>query len=215
MKEARLMAITETGQSVTPPLGRVARKRNQKVREILIATAEVLNRDGYHAMSMEDVAEKIDITKATLYHYFNSKDDLVAACLSLVANEVNGRLRALAKQNEDLTATEQLRSLLVEQLTILLVDYREAARLFSQPLDWPPEHRKLIRSLRVPHDAIFRAAVESGVESGEFKTADPNVALHCIYGAINYAPLWVRVSSRSAVNRVIDSICETLLKTIS
>jgi AcrR family transcriptional regulator len=209
------MAVSETDQSATPQLGRVARKRTQKIREILIATAEVLNRDGYHAMSMEDVAEKIDLTKATLYHYFGSKDDLVAACLTLVGNEVNERLAALAKQNEDLTATEQLRSLLVEQLTILLIDYPEAARLFSQPLDWPAEHRKLIRSLRVQHDAIFRTVVESGVESGEFKTVDSSVTLHCIYGAVNYAPLWVRAGSRAAVNRVIDSMCETLLKMIS
>jgi AcrR family transcriptional regulator len=209
------MAVSETAQSETPQLGRVARKRTRKIRDILMATAEVLNRDGYHVMSLEDVAEKVDLTKATLYHYFGSKDELVAACLTLVGNEVNERLQTLAKQNEDLTATEQLRSLLVEQLTILLIDYPEAARLFSQPLDWPPEHRKLIRSLRVQHDAVFRAVVESGVESGEFKTADASVTLHCIYGAINYAPLWVRTSSRAAVTRVIDSMCETLLKLIS
>jgi AcrR family transcriptional regulator len=209
------MTVSETAQSETPQLGRVARKRTRKIRDILMATAEVLNRDGYHVMSLEDVAEKVDLTKATLYHYFGSKDELVAACLTLVGNEVNERLQTLAKRNEDLTATEQLRSLLVEQLTILLIDYPEAARLFSQPLDWPPEHRKLIRSLRVQHDAVFRAVVESGAESGEFKTADASVTLHCIYGAINYAPLWVRTSSRPAVTRVIDSICETLLKLIS
>jgi AcrR family transcriptional regulator len=209
------MVVGETSQSSPPQLGRVARKRTRKIREILMATAEVLNRDGYHAMSMEDVAEKVDLTKATLYHYFDGKDELVAACLTLVGSEVNERLRTLAKESENLGARERLRALLAEQLTILLVDYPEAGRLFAQPLDWPPEHRKLVRSLREEHDTVFRAVMESGVQSGEFSTMDANVALHCIYGAINYAPVWIRARGRAAVTRVIDSMCETLLKMVS
>lgn len=208
------MVVSEASQSEPQQLGRVARKRTRKIREILMASAEVLNRDGYHAMSMEDVAEKVDLTKATLYHYFGSKDELIAACLTLVGSEVNERLAALAKANEDLSAKLQLRSLLAEQLTILLIDYPEAARLFSQPLDWPPEHRKLLRSLREEHDSVFRAVMQAGVESGEFSTADANIALHCIYGAINYAPVWVRGTSRSPITRLIDTMCDTLLKLV-
>jgi AcrR family transcriptional regulator len=181
------------------------------MRDILIATAQVLNRDGYHAMSMDDIAEKMDLTKATLYHYFGSKDELVAACLTLIASEVNDRLQRLADETAGLSAREQLRLLVAEQLTVLLIDYPEA-RLFAQPLDWPPEHIKLIRSLRQQHDAVFRKVIESGVNSREFSGADPNIALHCIYGAMNYMPVWVRSGSRAAARRLIDAVCDTLLK---
>jgi AcrR family transcriptional regulator len=208
------MVVSEASQPAEQQLGRVARKRTRKIREILMATAEVLNRDGYHAMSMEDVAEKVDLTKATLYHYFGSKDELIAACLTLTGSEVNERLNNLAHANEGLPAKLQLRALLAEQLTILLIDYPEAARLFAQPLDWPPELRKLVRSLREQHDSVFRTVMEKGAASGEFSTADANVALHCIYGAINYAPVWVRGTSRAAVTRMIDTMCDTLLRLV-
>ncbi|WP_156096826.1 TetR/AcrR family transcriptional regulator [Amycolatopsis jejuensis] len=206
------VAAQETGQ---PPMGRVQRKRTQKIREILLATARVLNSDGYHAMNMDSVAEKMDLTKATLYHYFSSKDELVVACLNLVAEEVNDRLKELAAETRDLGARERLRALIHEQLVILLVDYPEAARLFAQPLEWPAEHRKLIRTLREPHDAVFREAVQAGVDSGELSSADPSLALHCIYGALNFAPVWARPQSRTAAKRLADTMCATLMKLFS
>jgi AcrR family transcriptional regulator len=36
---------------------------------------------GYHGMSLEDVAERTDIVKATLYHYVSGKDGLVGEAL--------------------------------------------------------------------------------------------------------------------------------------
>jgi AcrR family transcriptional regulator len=209
------MTLDAMPNSTEVGLSRVERKRTRKMRDILMAAAEVLNRDGYHAMSLDDVAEKMDLTKATLYHYFGGKDELVAACLTLVANEVTERLRRCTEETADLTAAERLRRLLAEQLTILLIDYPEAARPFSQQLDWPPEHSKLLRSLRQKHDELFRSIVTAGVETGEFGNVDPNIALHCIYGAMNYAPVWVRSKSRAATKRVIDGICDAQLKMLA
>ena len=193
---------------------RVERKRRQKTREIVTAAAQVLNRVGYHAMSLDEVAERVDLTKATLYHYFGGKDELVAACLSLVADEVNERLERLADTTATLSAKERMRTLLADQLTILLIDYPEAGRLFIQPFDWSPEHARLVRRLRQRHDAIFRGVLQSGVASGEFSSADPNIALHCIYGAINYTPVWARPASLEGCRRLIDSTCDILLKMI-
>ena len=51
------MVATESAETAAQP-GRVERKRTRKIRDILLATAEVLNRDGYYAMSLEDVAER-------------------------------------------------------------------------------------------------------------------------------------------------------------
>jgi AcrR family transcriptional regulator len=206
------MSLEAIPDSPEATLSRVERKRTRKMRDILMAAAEVLNRDGYHAMSLEDVAEKMDLTKATLYHYFGGKDELVAAALSLVANEVNDRLQRCAEETADLSAPERLRLLLTEQLTIVLIDYPEAARPFAQQKDWPPVHAKLLRSLRQRHDEMFRSILMAGMESGEFGGVDANTALHCIYGALNYAPVWVRAGSRTAVTGTISEICDALLK---
>lgn len=197
------------------PTGRVARKRTQKLRDILVATAEVLSRDGYHEMNMEDIAEQVDLTKATLYHYYSSKDELVAACLGLVADEVCTRLERIATETVALRADERLRALLRDQLTILLIDYPAGGKLFCQNYDWPAEHSKLLRTHRERHDAIFRRVVSDGVQSGELHSEDANVALHCVYGAINYISVWARPRSNAAARRLIETTCNILLQSFT
>jgi AcrR family transcriptional regulator len=63
-------------------------------REQLLATAlEVFARQGFHATSMNDVAEAAGVTKPVLYQHFDSKRELYLALL----DEVGGRLlRAIA-----------------------------------------------------------------------------------------------------------------------
>ena len=52
------MSLDAMPNSSEVGLSRVERKRTRKMRDILMAAAEVLNRDGYHAMTLDDVAER-------------------------------------------------------------------------------------------------------------------------------------------------------------
>lgn len=54
------------------------RDRQRAVREeaILEATSELLAEQGYSAMSMDEVANRVGISKATLYQHFPSKEEL-------------------------------------------------------------------------------------------------------------------------------------------
>ena len=80
----------------SPPLGRVARKRQRRTEEILRVAAEVLAEKGYYNTSLEEIADRLDLAKASLYHYFDSKEALLAACLATVAEEAISRLTAIA-----------------------------------------------------------------------------------------------------------------------
>lgn len=60
------------------PLGRPRREQNApSTKEVIlsIATATFLEK-GYPFVSMDDVAQKCDVTKATIYYYYKTKADL-------------------------------------------------------------------------------------------------------------------------------------------
>jgi AcrR family transcriptional regulator len=67
-------------------------KEKAKKRILKVATVEFAKR-GYRNVTMNDVAEKVGVSKAAVYHYFDSKKSLVAAvATSLVENAFrNGR----------------------------------------------------------------------------------------------------------------------------
>ena len=191
------MSKTKTAAPDTPSAerrapGRVQRRRDRRKAEIVRTATEILASAGYQGTSLEEVAERTDIAKATLYHYFASKDDLVLAALESLAVEVMTRLSARAEATSDGTAIERLRALIDEQILILTETAPEVATIFSWPRTWPPAFDEPMKGMRRRHDAMFRSVVQDGVGTGEFDCADINVALQCMHGILNQSSVWLR-----------------------
>jgi AcrR family transcriptional regulator len=189
--------------------GRVARRRDRRKAEIVRTATEILSASGYQGMSLEEVAEKTDIAKATLYHYFSSKDDLVAAALEALTEEVLRRLAARQAAAGDAPATETLRALVDEQVLILTETAPEVAAVFSWPRQWPESFDAPMKDMRRRHDAVFRRVVERGVASGEFTCGDVGIAMQCLHGILNQSAVWIRphvhAGDRESVRRgVVD-----------
>jgi AcrR family transcriptional regulator len=195
-------------QDQSQPLGRVARKRQRRVNEILRVAAQVLSEKGYYNTSLEEIAERLDLAKASLYHYFDSKEALLTTALGTVAEEAIRRLTAIAE--EPGPATDRLRRLIIEQLQIITVEYPELARLFLAHLEWPAVVRERISDWHTRHDEIFRAVIAEGVKAGELADIDISVVRHNLTGALNFVPFWFkpagRLPDREAFERVADSV---------
>lgn len=172
--------------------GRVERRRDRRKTEIVATATRLLSAGGYHGMSLEDVAEQSDIAKATLYHYFSSKDELVAAVLESLTVEVDMRLRSALNAVGEASNLERLQALIREQIRILTDTAPEVATVFAWPKSWPEALEPVMKDSRRRHDAVFRDVVQAGIASGEFDCPDADVALQCLHGVLNQSPLWIR-----------------------
>src|SRR5574337_837372 len=101
------------------PSSRVERRRDRRKAEIVRTATVLLSEHGYQGMNLEDVAERTDIAKATLYHYFSGKDELVGAVLEALTEDVNRRLVAQLEAVRGSNHLDQLRALIREQIYIL------------------------------------------------------------------------------------------------
>lgn len=191
----RSAAAPAPPQSTRPKeSSRVARRRDRRKAEIVRTATVLLSEHGYQGMSLEDVAEQTDIAKATLYHYFSGKDELVAAVLESLTVYVNERLEGELEQVRDHSHLEQLEALIREQVHILTDAAPEVATVFSWPKAWPEAFDEIIKDSRRRHDAIFRRVVEAGIADGEFDCPQPDVLLQCLHGVLNQSSLWIRPS---------------------
>ena len=195
--------------SMQPAEGRVARKRLKRIETILQVAARELAERGYNNTSLEDVAERMDLAKASLYHYFDSKEALFSACLETIAVGTIQRFGELA--GEPGTPVERLRKLILEDLRITTNDHPELSQLFLRPMDWPPAIAKQVRAWRAQHDAIYAAVIDEGIAAGLLSTSDPYVARHCLHGALNYAPVWLRGTSAAKSKKLRESIADQVL----
>src|SRR5215204_3461616 len=100
--------------SANPPTRNAGGRRRE--REIYEAAIATFHRRGYADTSVEEIAEAVGILKGSLYHYIDSKEDLLFGILREVHVETD-QLLAAARQRSDLTPLEQLLEYVRAQVT--------------------------------------------------------------------------------------------------
>lgn len=203
--------VAPEGEAATGNLSRIERKRLRRVNEILRVAAEVVAERGYSNATLEEVAERLDLAKASLYYYFDSKQALVSACLDTAAAEVARRLESIVEQGA--SPTETLRHLIIEQQVFTTQDRPELSRLFLRHLEWPPPLLETIHEWLVRHDQIWKAVIEAGIRTGEFSPAfDPAIVRHCLHGALDFVPFWFHPDGKYPPEQLFEYVADTVLQ---
>ena len=69
-----------------------------RTREILDAARTLLEQRGLEALTMEEIAAVAGVAKGTLYLYFESKDDLIQALITLVGENILRDVEAVLRE---------------------------------------------------------------------------------------------------------------------
>ena len=99
---------------ITEPVRPRLKERQWNLREdaILDAASELMGSKGYNAMTMDDIANLVGISKATLYQHFNSKHDLV---ISVACRTVDRCYERMKSVDESLPAAQRV-ALLIDRI---------------------------------------------------------------------------------------------------
>ena len=154
----------------------------EKRRQILEAAVRVFAHKGFHTSRVGDIAEEAGVAHGLLYHYFESKDQLLETVFHENWSVLLDRIRAVEQTDEP--AAEQLRHVALiilrtwkHQPDVVRVVVREIAR--------SPEIQQQIGELVGPVDTIKRI-IERGQLEGEFRSdIDAEFAAAIFYGGID------------------------------
>lgn len=152
------------------------------MREKVLAAAQLFADFGLDATKMEDVAATTGVPKATLYYYFDGKEDLLAFLFAEILDEVERAIRG-AVDGEG-SAADRLRAVIVAHLGVF-EDFPAASRALQFDLG---------RAARIPliderTDAAFlgpvRELLEAGAADGSLRPVEhPRVVAVAILGAV-------------------------------
>lgn len=162
------------------PQSQVESPRPRKEEILDIATSLFAER-GYEGTSMNDVAERVGMRKASLFYHFTTKDALYEAVLDRLVSRVAVPLGA-AYSSEG-TFAERLDTA-ADALTTVLGERPFAARLLlREAMDWGPVMRgKLLESVLFVLEG-GAAFVKAGQEAGAFMDGDPKHLVLTALGA--------------------------------
>jgi AcrR family transcriptional regulator len=175
---------------------------------VLKAAAHLFDRHGYVETTMQDIADRLKISKPTLYKHAKSKSEL----LQLIINswiDHSDRVLEEAAQMPDRPA--RIPSV-VRQWTELAVGNSAHLKVFlSDEQDMPP---RAIRRYKEWSDKVygqFRQWIAEGQADGFYrKDADPTVTAFMILGFILLLPRWLKGDGRLSPQQVADEFLKTL-----
>jgi AcrR family transcriptional regulator len=152
-------------------------------RDILAAARGLFLRQGYHGLSMRQIAEAVGVSKAALYYHFQDKEELFLAILNDALETAEGLIDGVQAQGG--SARERIR-LLVQSL--LSQPKGQYALILLAAQDLPELSPAGRRSFDQAYQARFlrkvQAILEEGMQSGELRRIDPAVAAWILLGMI-------------------------------
>ncbi|MEO5632370.1 TetR/AcrR family transcriptional regulator [Gaiella sp.] len=153
----------------------------EKRRLILDAAVRVFARGGYHTSRVSDIAEEAGIAHGLLYHYFSSKEEVLATVFRENWGELLGRLADVESSDEP--ADEQLRGM----AKILLRSWRndpDLVRVMVREVARSSHLNDQIEEIGAAFSTIQRV-VERGQAEGVFRSdLDPRLASWIFYGGL-------------------------------
>lgn len=154
---------------------------------VLRAAAQLFNEFGYHATSLAMVAERLQVTKPTLYYYVANKEEILFECVRLGLELLRTAIADAAASGG--TALDKLRAAMHEYALIVTRDFGMCLiRVGEDPL--APEARKKLRRLKAELDHEFRALIEQGISEGSLAPFDPKLAAFTLAGALSWIGRW-------------------------
>jgi TetR/AcrR family transcriptional regulator, cholesterol catabolism regulator len=173
-------------------------------------TAAQLFRDrGYDATSVSDVARALGMTKAGLYHHFDSKEALLFEIMMYGLERVRDEVIIPVREVRDPEA--RLRQLIVRHARIATRGQGAVTQLGDEIGALPPGARKQIEQrMRIYVDLIRTTLVELKAV-GRLRDVDPTVATFSLLGMIMWLPRWFRQGGRLDQETVANEIANFAL----
>lgn len=177
--------------SVTAKDRRWSRRKEARPEEITAAALELFSERGYAATRLEDVAARAGVSKGTLYLYFANKEELFKAVLR------EGFISPLAEMRETAQRHEGPTFELIEMLVRGWWQHIGATRLSAIPKlviaearNFPELARFYVDEVVRPGRAAITDILRRGIERGEFREVDPEIAGRLLVAPLFMVALW-------------------------
>lgn len=176
---------------------RVSAKRAALRQRIIEVALEAFSSRGFEATTTADIADTLQMTGPSLYHYFRTKEELFFACMDHILEQLHASVTKAAAGKG--TVRERMARVLQAQLKVELGS-GGAASLVNAHLYGPqyltqvlsPERREALRLRQRALVQVFRELIDEGVASGEFVVANTRVTTFNVLAVLQYSSVWYR-----------------------
>lgn len=156
--------------------------------DILDAAAAMISQKGFHAASMQAIADAVNLQKASLYHYISSKQDILVELLERALRMLIDNMKQVMDQ--EMPPDQKLRHAMRVYLQTMLENRELAGVLLLEHRSLEQEALEIHIPRRDEFENLWRNLIEQGLEQKVFFCSDPALATRAMLGVMNWTITW-------------------------
>lgn len=169
-----------------PPL-----KRRFLQSQILTAAADLFRARGYRATTLEEIAQHVGMSKATLYAYFRSKEQLLVAIFHRTMTLLERELRTILESG--CPPDEELRRVIRHHVRTVIAERSFLAVFFGEEANLPRHLGRAITRRKAGYDTTVLGIVEAAMMTrGPASDVPPRLLVFALLGMSNWVYTWYR-----------------------
>lgn len=165
-----------------PPTLQAPRER------ILEEAARLFARSGYENSSVADLAAALGVSKAAIYHYYTTKQDIYDAIILEVVGGLTVAVSQAVAQAD--TASGRLRQFMLAHARYFEEHHPEFVTMLVGYSGMAIPERDDAARLRDGYERMLRGILADGMASGEFRTMDVASTGRAVLSMLNWMARW-------------------------
>jgi AcrR family transcriptional regulator len=173
--------------------------------EMLAQAAELFANRGYEVTTLGDLADEIGIAKATLFHHFRTKEQIL---FELYARAMDIALeRLMAVDDPDVDSATTLMAMVREHTLVILQNRDVFTIFFNEEGGLEPEHLAKVRDQQREYiNLISRRVVDLIADGRVASDVHPRIAVQTLLGAGSWTYRWVDPARGQTNEEIADAI---------
>jgi AcrR family transcriptional regulator len=181
------------------------------LESLLGVAVELFNERGYDGTSMEDLARRLGVTKAAIYHHVTSRDELLRMATDRALDGLFAVVEEVSRSGG--SALERLERLVRGAVLVLVERLPFVTLLLRARGNTEVERAALAR--RREFDRLVTELVRQAEADGDIRPdVDPAVTSRLLFGMVNSLVEWYRPRGLSP-EALADAVCKVAFEGIS
>jgi AcrR family transcriptional regulator len=186
-----------------------SRRRDPETKReaVLKTAAQLFLEKSYGRTSLNDVADRLNVTKPALYHYFRNKEQILLECYRLGCGLIEEILNDIAAHCG--TGLEKVAAFIDSYANVMTVNFGRCVMRLDEG-DLSSEAVEEVHNYKRKIDRRLRAFIQEGIDDGSITPCDPKIAAFSIAGAVNWICQWYEPDGPLPAEEIASQFARTL-----
>ena len=188
-------------------------KADERYNQIYESAARLFYEKGYASTSLQDLANAVGLQKGSLYHYIDSKEDLLFGITEYAHSFFVELLNGV--EELELTPLEKIERMVRLHVEFAAEHFHVTAAFYNDRSALSKERQLRVVDTRDAYENKLRCLIKDGQDAGQIaKDLDPKIAAFGLLGMVNWINQWYKSEGALTPRELADAFTTMCIRAL-